>query len=317
MITLRAALQATSWRLLIFIARRRGLSLSSKTRKADLISQLTQLLPDPANLANALAALSPAQRQALDDLLIARGRLPLRHLHSRHGNLSVPADLTLAQTPGAAPLERLRGLGLIFHDRASDEIFIPTDLIPLLPQPDTLPPPRSVELSSGWSPVDLLCHDLTYLLALLQRDDISPLHGRWLPPRVLAEWGQGCAAPPWQANARSELQTGRRRFIHYLAENAEFVSGQGSVGGGPLSDALPEEESLPLIEQALAEGCNLQIDYYAAGSNTRTRREVEPYRLEWRGETPYLIGFCHLAQSERIFRVDRIYSVVKVQSDEA
>jgi predicted DNA-binding transcriptional regulator YafY len=84
-----------------------------------------------------------------------------------------------------------------------------------------------------------------------------------------------------------------------------------------LEDALPEEESLPLIEQALAEGCNLQIDYYAAGSNTRTRRQVEPYRLEWPGETPYLVGYCHLAQSERVFRVDRIYSVVKVQSDEA
>ncbi|MFC1975318.1 WYL domain-containing protein [Chloroflexota bacterium] len=44
-------------------------------------------------------------------------------------------------------------------------------------------------------------------------------------------------------------------------------------------------------------------------------RQVEPYRLEWRSDTPYLVGFCHLAQAERVFRVDRIYAVVKVPAD--
>lgn len=78
---------------------------------------------------------------------------------------------------------------------------------------------------------------------------------------------------------------------------------------------LPEEESLAVIEEALAEGQNLRLRYYAAGTETLTQRVVEPYRVEWRGDIPYLIGFCHRAQAERMFRVDRIYAVVKVQSD--
>jgi proteasome accessory factor C len=82
-----------------------------------------------------------------------------------------------------------------------------------------------------------------------------------------------------------------------------------------LEDTMPEAESLAVIEAALAEGCNLELDYYAAGSGTRTQRVVEPYRLEWRSETPYLVGFCHHAQAERTFRIERLYSVVKVQSN--
>jgi predicted DNA-binding transcriptional regulator YafY len=78
---------------------------------------------------------------------------------------------------------------------------------------------------------------------------------------------------------------------------------------------LPEEESLAVIEEALATGQNLRLRYYAAGTETLTQRVVEPYRIERRGETPYLIGFCHRAQAERMFRVDRIYAVVKVRSD--
>ncbi len=101
---------------------------------------------------------------------------------------------------------------------------------------------------------------------------------------------------------------------------------------------LPVEESLPIIKQALSTGQALQISYYTAGRDELTHRLVEPYRLEWRGGssaeqsqenvTPtneetqkaneskkqskigYLVGFCHRAQAERVFRVDRIHSII-------
>lgn len=70
-------------------------------------------------------------------------------------------------------------------------------------------------------------HDLACLLALLQRQDVRPRHGRWLTARPLADWGECCAWPPAAPEARGELQTGRRRFLHYLAEAAGLV---GLVG---------------------------------------------------------------------------------------
>jgi hypothetical protein len=77
-------------------------------------------------------------------------------------------------------------------------------------------------------------------------------------------------------------------------------------------DGLPLAESLALIRQALAESQALEMDYYTAGRDVLTHRVVEPYRLEQRGQVRYLVGFCHRAQAERVFRLDRIYSIVKV-----
>jgi predicted DNA-binding transcriptional regulator YafY len=69
---------------------------------------------------------------------------------------------------------------------------------------------------------------------------------------------------------------------------------------------LPVEESLALIEKALAEGEALAMEYYTAGRDALTHRVVEPHRVERRGDVAYLIGFCHRAQAERTFRVSRI-----------
>lgn len=63
---------------------------------------------------------------------------------------------------------------------------------------------------------------------------------------------------------------------------------------------------LAAIEAALAAGTDLDITYYTAGRGETTRRQVEPYRVEWRGKVPYLVAYCTRAAAERVFRVDRI-----------
>lgn len=266
MTTLRQALTLTPWRLLLFIGRQRGLSLSSKISKADLIERLSAHLPDPSALETCLTGLPLEERQALVGLLTAGGSVPLRYLQPFYGSLrsfrQLPAHYPARTIPAAAaagipplsPLERLRALGLIFHHRPTQEIFIPTDLIPplrnILAQAGeeearargrgdakkesslASSPHASSSPRLPFPPVDMLCHDLTCLLALLQTADVRPWHGRWLSPGLLQEWGQCCAVPPASPAARSELQTGRRRFIHYLAESAGWIGGQGSGGGG-------------------------------------------------------------------------------------
>jgi hypothetical protein len=241
MMPLRQALELYPWRFLLFIGRRRGLKFSSKIRKVELVDRLAQSLAEPGNARAALAGLSAPAQAALADLLIAGGQAPRRYLRLRHGDLrpyrqtpghyNPPEPEQIPDEAGLSPLEQLRAAGLIFYDPATHDLFIPSDLIAHFPAPDTLSPAKddTVMTVPEPAPVDLLCHDLVVLLALLQKEDVVPLHGRWLPPNFLRQWEQHCAIPAAIPAARSELQTGRRRFLHYLAEAAGFVIGHSSL----------------------------------------------------------------------------------------
>jgi hypothetical protein len=242
MTTLDKTLLATlPWRLLMIIGRQRDLRLPSNTPKADLVERLAQVLLDPANLSQALADLAEPEQRALSEILAAGGRLPLRYLKPRHGGLrsvkwmyrwfSQATERPRDDGAAPSPLERLRALGLVFYDSQTEDVFIPLELRPHLPEPALPPPPPERQPGAGAhpapAPIDLLCNDLAALLALLQRDDVRPLAGGWLPPGFLAAWGQHCAVPPASPQARSELQTERRRLLHYLAEAAGLVASCG------------------------------------------------------------------------------------------
>lgn len=69
-------------------------------------------------------------------------------------------------------------------------------------------------------------------------------------------------------------------------------------------------DATPLIEQALATGDDIEIRYRAPADGQITTRTVTPYRIEARHQTRYLIGWCHLRQQERTFRLDRIETLI-------
>ena len=73
------------------------------------------------------------------------------------------------------------------------------------------------------------------------------------------------------------------------------------------------EDVLPIIEQALAQPCDLQLTYWTGGRNEKLVRRVTPYHLETRQGVLYLSAWCHLRQAERVFRVDRVEEAVVVQ----
>lgn len=63
------------------------------------------------------------------------------------------------------------------------------------------------------------------------------------------------------------------------------------------------------LRGAVAGHCLVELDYYTYGRDARTRRVIEPWEVyaaegEW-----YVQAWCHAAQAERLFRVDRIRSV--------
>jgi predicted DNA-binding transcriptional regulator YafY len=65
----------------------------------------------------------------------------------------------------------------------------------------------------------------------------------------------------------------------------------------------------PLLERlrhAVHEHQQIRILYRNSSHNTSLSRDVDPYALVHRRGWWYLVGYCHLRQAERSFRVDRI-----------
>jgi hypothetical protein len=68
----------------------------------------------------------------------------------------------------------------------------------------------------------------------------------------------------------------------------------------PLADLIAS------IQRALATQAALEIVYHSPHTAETTTRIVEPLRLEYRDDIPYLIAYCRTRQDERAFRVARI-----------
>lgn len=233
---LSRALAGTSWRLLAQIGRRNGLHFPSNIPKADLLARLTETLSGPAHLARVWATLPPPEQRLVTDILRAGGQLSVFALRPEYGPFRSAAHiLRLASAtplphnaPPLSPAERLLLRGLLYHHPPTGRLFIPAPLSDYLftclahqvqnqPQPQILPGTADVTGAMN------LVYDLALLLGLCHRQPVTPITGKWLPPRLLANWDRRCSVAPQHPAARSELQTGRRRFIHFLAESAAFL----------------------------------------------------------------------------------------------
>jgi proteasome accessory factor C len=115
--------------------------------------------------------------------------------------------------------------------------------------------------------------------------------------------------------------------VALVAAGTALLAVEGAEADGPLARALGKVASvlgvdaegalevelgvapagvLERLRQAVGEHRRVEIDYYAYGRDTRTRRVVDPHGVfaadgEW-----YLQAWCHLATDDRRFRVDRI-----------
>ncbi len=71
----------------------------------------------------------------------------------------------------------------------------------------------------------------------------------------------------------------------------------------------PEAVVLTTLRDALERGRLVRLDYDVPGRDERTTRMVDPMRLVVEGRG-YLEGWCRLAEGVRLFRLDRIATVV-------
>lgn len=75
------------------------------------------------------------------------------------------------------------------------------------------------------------------------------------------------------------------------------------------------EEHLAKLNEALEAGRRVHIEYLAAARNEMTERDVDPWGLVISLGAWYFVGYDHLRQDERIFRVDRVRSVEILDED--
>ncbi|MGM0842773.1 MAG: helix-turn-helix transcriptional regulator [Bacillota bacterium] len=66
------------------------------------------------------------------------------------------------------------------------------------------------------------------------------------------------------------------------------------------------EPFLKELEQAVADGYSVNIHYHKSGEQPLSERLVDPYRMIYWNNKWYVIGFCHLRNDIRSFRVDRM-----------
>ncbi len=72
------------------------------------------------------------------------------------------------------------------------------------------------------------------------------------------------------------------------------------------SDATPRGEVVAILSTAAKQQRRAWIRYAAYGSSETTEREVDPYGLVYRSGFWYLVGYCHLRNALRTFRLDRV-----------
>ncbi|MFB1049437.1 helix-turn-helix transcriptional regulator [Paraliobacillus sp. JSM ZJ581] len=78
--------------------------------------------------------------------------------------------------------------------------------------------------------------------------------------------------------------------------------------------SLSMEPFLKEFKQAIADGYSVKMRYHRSDEKQLNYRLVNPYRIIYWNNKWYVIGFCHLRNDIRSFRVDRMESLVPTEN---
>jgi DNA-directed RNA polymerase subunit F len=232
---LRQCLLDCDMAMLRAIAQKLGIELTSN-RHREVVEQLAEELVQPESIANILERLKPEEQEALESLVSEGGRKKF-HLFSRqYGEIRTfgPGSLE-RERPWKAPVSAAEGLwysGLIYRafdeaggkprqGQTSEFIFVPQDLLPLLPEVEKELPAFVVEAVT--TPLVIREGDLTLMqdtcafLSYLQNGDVKPPQDGNLPRRhiegIIERFLVG----------QEEDATERLAFLHHLCQRLDLV----------------------------------------------------------------------------------------------
>ena len=114
--------------------------------------------------------------------------------------------------------------------------------------------------------------------------------------------------------------------LSLLAAGRALLAVPGSATDGPLATALAKlddalgvpgglavdvgtSDHLQRLQDAAADDERVEIDYYSFARDEMTTRVIDPWRVFHAFGTWYVAAWCHRAEAERLFRVDRVRAV--------
>jgi len=216
--------------MLRVIAQRRGIELTSN-RQLEVVEQLAEELVRPESIADILERLKPQERDALQSLVSEGGRNKFHLFVRQYGAIRAfgPGSLEREQ-PWEDAVSTAEGLwysGLVY--RAFDEmeghtsefIFLPQDLLPLLPGTEKRSPIFVVETVSTPSIISegnlALVQETCAFLSYLQNGDVKPLKDGSLAHRDTKGINKRFLAKEGEEEAE------RLAFLHHLCQRLELV----------------------------------------------------------------------------------------------
>ncbi len=222
---LRQCLTDCDMAMLRAIAQKRGIELTSN-RQREVVEQLAEKLVQPESIADILERLKPQEREALESLVSEGGRNKLHLFVRQHGEIRAfgPGRLE-RERPWENPVSAAEGLwysGLIYRafdeveGQTSEFIFVPQDLLPLLPEVEKKPPAFVVEAAPTPSVIregDLtLVQDTCAFLSYLQNKDVKPFKDGGLARRDIEGVSKRFLVK------EDEEEPERLAFLHHLCQ---------------------------------------------------------------------------------------------------
>jgi len=118
-----------------------------------------------------------------------------------------------------------------------------------------------------------------------------------------------------QHRAMADVETTYHVFNHLISIAKDRGIGELDillkVFGINKTEKLLTKKKIDLITNAIDSKLSLNLLYSGINSGT-TIRKVTPVELEGRGRKTTMVGYCHLRNEERSFRIDRIVSLEKL-----
>jgi proteasome accessory factor C len=104
-----------------------------------------------------------------------------------------------------------------------------------------------------------------------------------------------------------------RPIVDSTLGKLEAAAGDGAVLAAQIDVRLPRRQARirelsELLDDAVERRRQVRLEYYVPTRDESTERVVDPLRVTSRDGNTYLDAYCHLAEDQRLFRLDRISS---------
>jgi hypothetical protein len=214
-----------------------GLGFNTNLTREQGREHVRLALLDGGRLKRAFQSLTPLERDALAMLQAAGGAVPHLDFTTHFGDIRAyrPWRAESPQHPWKEPISAAEKLWhLAFIEIMDGQVILADEVLALLPP---LPVPRPIEVERTtnleWQVAhgrDICCRDVTALLSLAGQ--LKTLGKQWLSRGSLVRLNQRLHQPESLDGISTERQTGRPRFLHYLADVAGLlVEGQVTTAG--------------------------------------------------------------------------------------